>query len=109
MDKNKIIKEFDVLIETTNNVLNDNHYKDSFNLLNSFKEFLINWKREYINSNTLKNIDIEKLSYYQLELSEFFAEFEEYDLEEKCYTEILTFHYTILLRYWKSEMQKGGN
>ncbi len=109
MDKNKIIEEFDVLIETANDVLNDNNYKGSFDLLCSFKDFLINWKREYINSNTLKNIDVEKLSYYQLELSEFFAEYEEYDQEENCYTEILTFHYTILLRFWKSEMQKGVN
>lgn len=107
MDNNKIIEEFDVLIETANDVLNDNNYKGSFDLLSSFKDFLINWKKEYINSNTLKNIDVEKLSYYQLELSEFFVEYEEYDQEENCYTEILTFHYTILLRYWKNEMQKG--
>ena len=70
---------------------------------------MINWKKEYINSNTLKNIEVEKISNYQLELSEFFVEYEEYDQEENCYTEILTFHYTILLRYWKNEMQKGWN
>ena len=108
MDRNEIIKEFDVLIETANNVLNDNHYKSSFDLLNNFIDFLNNWKKEYIDSNSLKNIDVEKIKYYQLELSEFFTEYEEYDLEDNCYTEILTFHYTILLRYWKSEIQKGG-
>lgn len=109
MEKNEIIKEFDVLIETVNDVLNDNHYKRSFDLLNNFKEFLNKWKKEYINSNSLKIIEVEKLNYYQIELSEFFTEYEEYDLEDNCYTEILTFHYTILLRYWKNEMQKGGN
>ena len=36
MEKNEIIKEFDVLIETVNDVLNDNHYKRSFDLLNNF-------------------------------------------------------------------------
>ena len=107
MNKNEINEEFDILIKTVNKVLNDNYYKNSFDLLNSFKDFLINWKKQYINSNTLTMIDIEKLSYYQIELSEFFGEYEEYDQEINCYTEILRFHYTILLRLWKNNLYES--
>ena len=108
MDKTEIINQFDILLETIKKALEDDNYKESFDFLNNFNKFLTDWKKDYSKTNSLINIDSNKLNHFKLESSDFFVKHEEYDLEDNCFTEIITFHFNILLKYWKSELNKGG-
>ena len=87
------MENFDILIETIDEILKNDFYIDAFDMLKNFQKFLISWK---VN---IKNVNPKQLEYFQSELSDFMDVY--LDDEKKAYSEILSFHYMLLLRYWK--------
>ena len=96
---------FITLIKTIDLVLDNDFYYDT-EQLNKCKHIIEKWYESFKQNNTLTKIELNNLKFLDLEISDFFGKYIESEPVEHNYTEILTYYFSNLKRYWKNEKEK---
>ena len=68
-----------------------------------------NWFNSFKATKSLLSINVSDLNFVDLEISDLFDKYIEIEPIEKNYCEILSYNFSILKKYWKDELEKGGN
>lgn len=97
---------FLTILKTVDLMLESDFYIEKKAILN-MKEDIKNWYDDYKVKDSLLGIQVEKLKSLDLEITELFSKYIETESVSNNYSEILSYDFGRLKRYWKDEFEKG--
>lgn len=97
---------FLTIMKTVDLILESDFYTEKKSIL-KIKEDIKNWYGSFKDKDNLLDISVEKLKSLDLEITELFSKYIETESVSHNYSEILTYDFGRLKRYWKDEFEKG--
>lgn len=103
MNKQEINELFNILINTLDLIFLNEFYTDTLELKKVRKK-INEWYNSFKRSGTLININPEDVKFLDIEVTNFFDKYIESEPVSHNYTEILSFNFGQLEKYWKDEL-----
>ena len=101
----EINRLFETIIETVGFMLKNDLYTEKGVLL-KIKESIEKWYEDFKTNDSLVSINVDDLKFLDLEVTELLSKYIKIEPVSKNHSEVLSYYFGIVKKYWKDEMRK---